>query len=64
MSIEREIVVYGVRFKWEVTNRGGTVVRVSNPVYGTVERRTEFAITPEDLARHMATELVRHRRKT
>ena len=63
MSERQELVVNGVHFKWEVLDRDGAVVRVSNPEYGTAERRIEIAVAPEDLARHMATELVRSSRE-
>ena len=57
MSKEQTIVVYGIQFFWESVD--ATVVKVNNPTYGSVERRVEITLSPEELAHHMAAELVK-----
>ena len=50
------VVVNGVRFTWQAIQRD--VVTVNNSLYGSTESVLGTGASPEDLARHLALELL------
>ncbi len=58
LSQQGYIVINGIRFAWRTTHRGGNVLTVNNPLYGSTEWALEPRVAQEDLVRHLAIELL------